>query len=64
MQWGCGEWDGLYRELPCRQLKVTVKDRMIVQTTDFERVCVSPEGLQAEIEKLVDTGSQERAFVR
>ena len=41
-----------------------MKDRMVVRTTDFERVCLAPEGLQAEIDKLVCAASQERAFVR
>lgn len=37
---------------------------MVVQTTDFERVCLAPEGLQAEINRLVGVASQGRAFVR
>ena len=54
----------LYREVPNRQLKVKVRDRMIVQTTDFERVCVAPTGLQTEIDKLVQAAPKGRAFVR
>ena len=64
LQWGCEEWDGLYRELPCRQLKVKVQDRMSIRTADFARVCVEPAGLQAEIDKLVGGAPQGRAFVR
>lgn len=62
--WGCAEWDRLYKELPSRQLKVKVRDRMLVQTTDFERTCVAPSGLQDEIDRLVHEVPQGRAFVR
>ena len=64
MQWGCAEWDGLYMELPCRQLKVKVQDRMSIKTADFARTCVEPVGLQAELDQLVGATLQGRAFVR
>ena len=64
VQWGCAEWDLLYSELPSRQLKVKVRDRMVVETTDFERTCVAPRGLQEEIDRLVCETPQGRAFVR
>ncbi len=64
MQWGCAEWDGLYGELPCQQLKVKVRDRMSIKTADFARVCLEPVGLQAEIDRLVGAAPQGRAFVR
>lgn len=54
----------LYTELPSRQLKVKVRDRALVQTTDFERTCVAPGGLQGAIDQLVDKAPQGRAFVR
>lgn len=37
---------------------------MVVKTTDFERKCVSPEGLQREIDCLVAQFSKGRSFVR
>lgn len=58
------EWDGLYQELPSRQLKVKVKAREAVKTTDFERQCVAPSGLQEEIDALVGRTANGRAFVR
>lgn len=64
IQWGCVEWDMLYKELPSRQLKVKVRDRTLVQTTDFERTCVAPSGLQGVIDQLVGMAPQGRAFVR
>ena len=64
MQWGCVEWDNLYQELPNRQLKVKVKNRMAVQTTDFERKCTAPDGLQREIDRLVAGTVKGRAFIR
>jgi phosphoacetylglucosamine mutase len=54
----------LYSELPSRQLKVKVRDRMAVETTDFARTCVAPSGLQGEIDRLVHKAPKGRAFVR
>ena len=45
---------------PCSQ----VKDRAQVRTADFERQCVSPVGLQSEIDKLVAQFPKGRSFVR
>lgn len=64
VQWGSREWDKLYAELPSRQLKVKVRDRSVVETRDFERVCVAPVGLQQEIDQLVQGTPKGRAFVR
>ncbi|KPJ19152.1 Phosphoacetylglucosamine mutase [Papilio machaon] len=61
---GVRQWMEAYTDLPCRQLKVTVQDRNAISTTDAERVCTSPEGLQTRIEELVDGYSSGRAFVR
>ena len=54
----------MYTELPNRQMKVRVKDRMVIKTTDFERRCTSPQGLQEEIDVLVSRAYRGRAFVR
>ena len=54
----------MYKDLPNRQLKVRVKDRMVVKTTDFERRCTSPEGLQEQINTLVSQTARGRSFVR
>ena len=54
----------MYTELPNRQMKVRVKDRMVIKTTDFERRCTSPRGLQEEIDVLVSRAYRGRAFVR
>ena len=64
MQWGCKEWDDIYQELPSRQLKVKVQDRMVVKTTDFERRCTSPPRLQEAIDQLVHGTASGRAFIR
>ncbi|KPJ03163.1 Phosphoacetylglucosamine mutase [Papilio xuthus] len=61
---GARQWMQAYTDLPCRQLKVTVQDRNAISTTDAERVCTSPEGLQTRIEELVSGYSSGRAFVR
>lgn len=62
--WNITSWDGMYKDLPNRQLKVLVADRNMVKTTDAERKCVTPEGLQARIDALVSKYSNGRSFVR
>lgn len=40
------------------------KDRNVIKTTNAERTCTEPEGLQIEIDSLVKLYSRGRAFVR
>lgn len=58
------DWLNLYKDLPQRQLKVAVKDRTLIKTADAERRCVSPEGLQEQIDKIVSKYPSARSFVR
>merc|ERR1712232_1459650 len=59
------QWLAEYIDLPQRQLKVAVKDRSVFETTDAERKCVKPAGLQAKIDELVAAaGPSARSFVR
>uniref|UniRef100_A0A7S3R0L6 Phosphoacetylglucosamine mutase n=1 Tax=Dunaliella tertiolecta TaxID=3047 RepID=A0A7S3R0L6_DUNTE len=63
--WGISDWQAMYRDLPSKQTKVSVKDRTVIKTADAERVAVSPPQLQPAIDKLVaEAGDQARAFVR
>ncbi|KAH8380415.1 hypothetical protein KR009_010632 [Drosophila setifemur] len=62
--WDVKDWISTYDDLPNRQLKVKVQDRNVIETTDAERVCVKPEGLQAEINRVVANYKRGRAFVR
>lgn len=62
--WSCKEWLAMYTDLPQRQIKVAVADRAAFETTDAERRCVKPEGLQAELDALVSKAPKGRAFVR
>uniref|UniRef100_A0A336LSL1 Phosphoacetylglucosamine mutase n=1 Tax=Culicoides sonorensis TaxID=179676 RepID=A0A336LSL1_CULSO len=64
MGWDLKQWHNLYEDLPNLQLKVKVKDRNVITTTDAERKCVNPEGLQDEIDRLVEKYARGRAFVR
>jgi phosphoacetylglucosamine mutase len=64
LDWDCAEWLGMYSDLPNRQVKVKVSDRSAFETMDAERICVKPEGLQAEIDQLVAQAPKGRAFVR
>ncbi|XP_017861382.1 PREDICTED: phosphoacetylglucosamine mutase [Drosophila arizonae] len=62
--WDVKDWISSYDDLPNQQLKIQVKDRNVIQTTDAERVCVKPEGLQDEINQVVANYKRGRAFVR
>lgn len=60
------EWDKLYTDLPSRQLKVSIKDRTLIETCDAERRVAQPAELQTKIDQLVSTYQFKltRAFVR
>ena len=45
-------------------LLAQVKDRQVIETTDSERRCVSPAGLQESIDVLVSAVPKGRSFVR
>ncbi|EDV97401.1 phosphoacetylglucosamine mutase [Drosophila grimshawi] len=62
--WDVRDWISSYVDLPNQQLKIHVKDRNVIKTTDAERVCVKPEGLQDEINQVVANYKRGRAFVR
>lgn len=57
-------WLNLYKDLPQRQLKVAVRDRTLIQTTDAERRCLAPAHLQDCIDELVSKYPLGRSFVR
>jgi len=63
---GVRDWDTLYTDLPSRQLKVTIKDRNVIKTTDAERRVSEPAELQTKLDELVkDLGyKMARSFVR
>ncbi len=58
------DWNQLYADLPSRQLKVTIKDRTLIKTTDAERRVSEPIQLQDEINRLVLNYRNARSFVR
>lgn len=62
--WDVKDWLRTYTDLPNLQLKVKVQDRNVITTTDAERICVTPLGLQDEINKAVANYKRGRAFVR
>ena len=53
-----------FQDLPNRQMKVRVADRTVIETTDAERKCVQPQGLQNAIDELVKNFPKGRSFVR
>lgn len=59
----CVDWSETYEDLPNKLSKVIVKDRQIFITTDAERRLIEPP-IQTEIDQLVSTVNQGRAFVR
>ncbi|XP_050398269.1 phosphoacetylglucosamine mutase [Patella vulgata] len=62
--WSPSDWNKQYIDLPNRQLKVKVKDRNVISTTDAERKVVTPDGLQAAIDTIVTGYKKGRSFVR
>lgn len=62
--WSIRDWEGSYKDLPNRQLKVKIADKNIITTADAGRRCVTPAGLQEEIDKVVSRYSKGRSFVR
>ncbi|XP_062130496.1 phosphoacetylglucosamine mutase [Drosophila sulfurigaster albostrigata] len=62
--WDVKDWSAAYNDLPNLQLKISVQDRNVIKTTDAERVCVEPQGLQEEINKVVANYKRGRSFVR
>eukprot|EP00879_Flechtneria_rotunda_P020590 GHRR01021665.1.p1 GENE.GHRR01021665.1~~GHRR01021665.1.p1 ORF type:complete len:503 (+),score=168.16 GHRR01021665.1:54-1562(+) len=58
------DWIAMYKDLPSRQLKVHVADRHQIVTTDAERSCVSPAGMQESIDAVVAEYPHGRAFAR
>lgn len=62
--WDVEDWLRSYVDLPNCLRKVTVADRRSVTTTDAERRCVTPDGLQAAIDQAVEKYSRGRSFVR
>lgn len=62
--WDIKQWEEAYTDLPNRLMKVTVQDRTVITTTDAERKCVTPEGLQEEIDNIVAKYPKGRSFVR
>jgi phosphoacetylglucosamine mutase len=62
--WDVEQWNKAYTDLPNRQLKVKVKDRSVIQTTDAERKTATPPGLQSAINETVAKYTDGRSFVR
>jgi len=58
------QWFQKYTDLPNRLRKVKVADRRVVTTTNAERECVSPLGLQDKLNALVAEVPNGRAFIR
>ena len=62
--WDVADWNEAYHDLPNRLMKVKVTDRSVFETTDAERKCVKPDGLQAAVDSLVSANPSFRSFVR
>ncbi|CAL1542129.1 unnamed protein product [Lymnaea stagnalis] len=62
--WTCQDWDSAYTDLPSRQIKVKVENRLLVETTDAERRTTKPPGLQEAIDEIVSNYKHGRAFAR
>lgn len=62
--WDLRDWEAQYQDLPNLQKKVKVLDRNVFETTDAERICIKPEGLQERIDEVVKKYKNGRSFVR
>ncbi|XP_076754007.1 phosphoglucomutase 3-like protein nst [Xylocopa sonorina] len=62
--WNIAEWERMYKDLPNKQLKVRVCDKNVIKTTNAGKQCITPEGLQCEIDKIVSQYKRGRSFVR
>lgn len=62
--WDVKDWLATYTDLPNLQQKIMVADRNVIQVTDADRKCVTPNGLQDEIDRLVVKYPKGRSFVR
>lgn len=62
--WDVRDWLGAYVDLANCLRKVNVADRNVVKTTNAERQCITPVGLQAEIDRVVLKYPRGRSFVR
>ncbi|XP_017883670.1 phosphoacetylglucosamine mutase [Ceratina calcarata] len=62
--WSIIEWKKMYKDLPNKQLKVKVSDKNVITTTNAETQCLTPEGLQHGIDKIVSQYKKGRSFIR
>jgi phosphoacetylglucosamine mutase len=63
--WTLQDWNGkLYTDLPSRQLKVKVEDRLLVQCNENETKCLHPATLQPALDQAMASVPNGRAFVR
>lgn len=62
--WNVRDWLSSYTDLPNLQKKICVADRSVITVTNAERQCVTPHGLQDEINKVVRKYAKGRSFVR
>merc|ERR1719193_1801693 len=62
--WSCENWSGIYKDYPSRLTKVSVRDRFEFKTTNAERTCVEPKGIQSAIDQHIKQISGSRGFVR
>lgn len=54
----CSRFFNLYLVYP------SVQDRNVITTADAERICLTPDGLQDEIDSIVSKYNKGRSFVR
>lgn len=62
--WDVKDWLATYTDLPNIQQKILVADRNVIRVTNADRQCVTPDGLQDEIDRLVAKYPKGRSFVR
>ncbi len=63
-KWDVAAWDAVYTDLPSRQKKLAVPDRLAVRVNADETRVLQPEALQSRIDALVASTPKGRAFLR
>lgn len=64
LEMSADQWHQLYTERPNHLLAVPVKDRGMYKTTPDERALLEPAGIQGQIDGLIASYPQARAFIR
>lgn len=64
LQWSIQQWNSIYHDIPSIAVKCKVTDRTLIKTTNADRICIEPQGLQSDIDHITQQYNSSRCFVR